>query len=159
MTASFLDELEAITAEVRDTAEKVLPVPFSGGKLGVRFRVPSDPEVITPVIAAYRMHAALTSEQAKQFLIDCCDEIVKRNGDGEWVPRDPDGGPLRFDAGDERWGPDVKTARDCVAKLYNLATKPIAHQGHAEILLDWLQGIDAEVAARVEGESPGGDSS
>jgi hypothetical protein len=45
------------------------------------------------------------------------------------VPRESyDGGPLRFDAGDERWGDDVKTARDCVAKLYNLATKPIAHR-------------------------------
>jgi hypothetical protein len=64
-----------------------------------------------------------------------------------------------FDAGDERWGTDVKTARDCVAKLYNLDTQPLAAAGHADVLVDWLQGLDAAIQTRVEGESGGGAAS
>jgi hypothetical protein len=80
----------------------------------------------------------------------------RRNGSDELEPVDPEGGPLRFDAGDERWGTDVKTARDCVAKLYNLDTQPLAAAGHADVLVDWLQGLDAAIQTRVEGEFGGG---
>jgi hypothetical protein len=69
------------------------------------------------------------------------------------------GGPLRFDAGDDRWGKKVKTARDCVSELYHLKQQPLAHIGHADLLVDWLQGLDAEIAARAAGESGGGAAS
>jgi hypothetical protein len=156
VTGSFLDELEGIGAQLRKVAVKDLDVPGSGGKLVVRFRPPADEDALTPVVAAYKLQGALPSDLAKQLLVDCCDEILRRTPKGELEPRDPEGGPLRFDAGDERWGKDVKSARDCVTKLYHLKQQPLAHIGHADLLVDWLQGLDAEIAARAAGESGGG---
>jgi hypothetical protein len=156
MTGSFLDELEQIGAQLRKGAVKELDVPGSAGKLVVRFRPPTDEDALTPVVAAYKVQGALPSDLAKQLIVDCCDEILRRTPAGTLEPRDPAGGPLRFDAGDERWGKKVKTARDCVAELYHLKQQPLAHIGHADLLVDWLQGLDAEIAARAAGESGGG---
>lgn len=147
---TFLEELRAVAEHVREHSTKVLDVPGAGGRLAVRFRPPPDREALTGLIAAYKMNGALSSDQERQLIIDCCDEILHRNGTGELSPVEPDGGPLRFDAGDERWGDDIKTARECVAKLYNLDKQPLAAAGHADVLVDWLQGIDADVAARVQ---------
>lgn len=152
---SFLEELQAVRDQVLAHSVKELDVP-PAGRHTIRFRAPADGEKLTPVIAAYRAVGALTRDQEAQLVIDCCDEILRRNGDGELEPADPEGGPLRFDAGDERWGADVKTARDCVAKLYNLDVQPLATAGHAEVLVDWLQGLDAVIEAQLAGESDGG---
>jgi hypothetical protein len=145
---SFLDELQAVREQVLKHSAKEIEVPPAGRHV-VRFRPPPDRDKLTPVLA----------DQQAQLLVDCCDEILRRNSDGELEPADPEGGPLRFDAGDERWGTDVKTARDCVAKLYNLDKQPLAAAGHADVLVDWLQGLDAAIQARVEGESAGGAAS
>lgn len=161
MTGSFLAELEEIDRHLRKNDRKVLQVPGAGGKLGVRFKPPADDSRLTGVVAALKLQGAIDSDTAKQFLVDCCDEIVRKNPkSGEWEPRDPDNGPLRFDAGDERWGLNGKaTARDCVAKLYHLDVQPLAHMGHADVLIDWLQGLDGEIEARLAGESDGGEHS
>jgi hypothetical protein len=161
VTGSFLEELDLLAEHLHKSDRKVLTIPGSGGKLGVRYKAPSDENAVTPVVAALKVQGAIDSETAKQFLVDCCDEIVRRNADGEWESRDPENGPLRFDVGDERWGklPAKATARHCVAKLYNLDVQPIAHIGHADVLFDWLQGLEGEIAARVEGESDGGAAS
>jgi hypothetical protein len=159
MTGSFLDELEQIGAQLRSRAVKELDVPGSAGKLVVRFRPPTDEDALTPVVAAYKVQGALPSDLAKQLIVDCCDEILRRTPAGTLEPRDPAGGPLRFDAGDDRWGKKVKTARDCVSELYHLKQQPLAHIGHADLLVDWLQGLDAEIAARAAGESDGGAAS
>lgn len=155
---TFLDELRAVREQVLKQSTKELPVP-PDGRIVVRFRPPSDRDKLTPVVAAYKINGALTSDEERQLIVDCCDEILRRGEDGELVPVEPEGGPLRFDAGDDRWGSDVKTARDCVAKLYNLDKQPLAATGHADALVDWLQGVDAAIAARVEGESDGGAAS
>jgi hypothetical protein len=155
---SFLDELQAVREQVLKHSAKEIEVPPAGRHV-VRFRPPPDRDKLTPVLAAYRIVGALDADQQAQLLVDCCDEILRRNSDGELEPADPEGGPLRFDAGDERWGTDVKTARDCVAKLYNLDKQPLAAAGHADVLVDWLQGLDAAIQARVEGESAGGAAS
>lgn len=152
---SFLDELKAVRSQVVAQAEKTLEVPGSGGRQAVRFRPPTDLDArdrLTGVVAAYRVGGALSAAQEKQLLVDCCDAVLIRGDDGEL--QDPDGGPrLVFDASDERWGDDVNNAHDCVSKLYNLDVQPLAAAGQADVLIDWLQGLDAEIQARAEGNS------
>lgn len=149
---AFADELRAVAAEVHSRATKTLEVPGSGGKLAVRFKPPQDRDRLMPVVAAYRVGSSLDTAGELQLLVDCCDEILVRNGNGEH--EQPEGGPLRFDAGDERWGGGVKTARDCVARLYMLDDQPLAAATHVVTLVDWMQGLETELAVRVEGESP-----
>lgn len=157
---SFIADLAAIREKISGDARQELPVPGTGEKIVVRFRPPpaADPEArerLTAVVAAYRMQGALSAEQELQLLIDCCDEVLHRNGDGQLHQPD-DAGPLRFDASDDRWGDDVETARDCVRKLYSLDVQPLAASGTADNLVDWLQGLHREVLARVEGKSESG---
>lgn len=147
----FLTELRAVRENVLARATKTIAVPGSGGRLAVRFRPPEDRDRLTEIVAAYMVNGALSREQELQLLVDCCEQVLHLDGDGaELEGYDP---PLRFDGSDERWGQDVDSARECVAKLYNLDTQPLAVSGHADALVDWLQGVDAEVAARVEGKS------
>lgn len=153
MTGTFLDELRVVRKVVEAQSSVVLDVPGSGGRQAVRFRPPPDRDKLTPVLTLYKAKGCLDPGEELQFLVDCCDEVLHRDEHGEMVPVDPDGGPLRFDGSDERWGDDVDTARDCVRKLYNLDLQPLAAAGAADRLFDWLQGIDAEIAARVEGKS------
>lgn len=153
---SFLDELRAVADDVRANAEKTLDVLGAGGKLAVRFKPPEGNEArerLGYIVARYRVGGSLSKEQELQLLVDCHDEILHRNGSGQRESYDP---PLRFDAGDERWGGDCKTARECVEKLYNLDVQPLAISPVADTLVDWLQGIDTEMAARAEGKSESG---
>lgn len=152
---SFLDELRAVREHVLTQATKTLTVPGSRGALAVRFRPPEDRDKLTAIVAAYMVRGALNRDQELQLLVDCCEQVLHRNGSGELEELDP---PLRFDGSDERWGDTSMTARDTVAKLYNLDAQPLAATGHADALIDWLQGVDAEAAARVEGESEGGEA-
>lgn len=159
---SFLEELRAAHDRVMSSATKVLPVPERGlppsrWPRAVRFRAPSNRDKIAPIIATYREGAAPSTEQVLQLIIDCHDEVLRRDANGGWAPADPDGGPLRFDASDERWGlGDSGTARQAVAALYHLDAQPLALDGTVETLVDWLQGMDIEALLRVEGESAGG---
>lgn len=163
---SFLDELKADHAEALTNSTKVIGVPVSGQPPsnwhhGVRFRPPSDPSRLNDVMAAARSLGAPTSEQALQLIVDCCDEVVRNAGNAEkptWESIEGDK-PLRFDASDERWGDDVKNARDCVRKLYKLDVQPAVHFNVADVLIDWLQGIDLQAMARVEGKSDNGAAS
>jgi hypothetical protein len=155
--STFLDELRVVSSHIRQHSRRELDVPGSGGKIVVRFRPPADRDTLTPAVAAYKDQGALSSDQERQLLVDCCDEILRRTDTGDLEAFD-DEGPLRFDASDDRWGDDVTTARECVAKLYNLDQQPLAAAGHAEVLIDWLQGIDAEVAARVQEAGKAGPS-
>jgi hypothetical protein len=153
LTPSFADELRAVRENVLARAVKTVPVPGSHGTLAVRFRPPEDRDKLTPVVASYMVRGALSREQELQLLVDCCDEILMRDENGELVSADPDGGPLRFDGSDARWGlGENATARDTVAKLYNLDVQPLAITGTADAVVDWLQGVDAEAAASVEGK-------
>lgn len=153
---SFLEDLEIVHERVRRASVKDLPVPGSARALWVRFRPPPDRDRLTPVITEYKMNGALSAEQELQLIVDCGQEVLRRGPDGKLESYDP---PLHFDGGDERWGDDVKTARQCVAKLYNLDLQTLAAAGVADSLVDWLQGVDAEAAARVEGESAAGAAS
>lgn len=149
--SSFLEDLRDTERHIRDQAVKELLVPGRGGRIAVRYKPPSrtaEHDPVAPVIAAYRSRGALSIEQEKQFIIDCHAEILRRdNPEGDWESYDPS---LRFDAGDERWPDWVEKARDCVAALFALDKQPAATSGHADALLDWLQGLDAEVAAAVD---------
>jgi hypothetical protein len=158
MTGSFLDELAAIREQLLKHSAKDLDVPAAAASSS-SVPAPEDRDKLTPVVAAYRIAGALTAETAKQLLVDCCDEILRRNPTASSSPR-PRGRPLRFDAGDERWG----TGRQDRPRLRRQALQPrqqqpLAAAGHADVLVDWLQGLDAEIAARVEGESAGGAAS
>lgn len=168
--SSFLQELEIEREIVERNSELTIPVP-PRGKLAVRFRPPVDRGKIDGILSRYRAGAAMSGDQERQLIVDCCDEIVTRNPgwdgkdpDGRWLPVDPEGGPLRFDAGDDRWGDDITanpktTALDCVAKLYNLDLQTAVAAGIGDALMDWLSGVNAAVEAAIEGESAGGAAS
>lgn len=152
MAASFLDELRTMADRVHGHATKELQVPGSGGRIAVRYRPPSR-DKLTALLTAYTFAGALSGDEETQLLVDCCDTVLACDPEtGDTSPFD-DEGPLRFDASDERWGDDVETARDCVAKLFRLDVQPLAASRHVGSLVDWLNGIDAEISARVEGKS------
>jgi hypothetical protein len=157
--ASFLDDLRAIDAKASTLDHRDLEVPRSGGLIVVRYRsTPGLRDKLSDVIASYRTGGALTASQEQQLLIDCHEQIMRRPSPGaEAEPYEPE--PLRFDAGDDRWPPGVQTARDTVARLFKLDQVPLAAAGHVEVIVDWLQGLDADIAARTEGESGGGVTS
>lgn len=146
---SLLDELREEAEQARKRAVKVLAVP--GSRFGVRFRPPPR-EKLTQFLAAYRANAIEPADEL-QLIVDCCDEIVRRDDDDidQSQPADPDGGPWRFDASDERWGDGVHNAHDCVGKLYQLDAQPFAVSGHVETLALWLQGVENEMTRRAEG--------
>lgn len=152
MSGSFLDELRETRQHVLKHSRKELAIPGTADRIVVRFRPPADEAMLRDIVTAYRTNEPLSVEQVEQLIVDCCDEILRKNPDTGKHEGDPDG-PLRFDGGDERWGDNVSTARDCVHALYNLDITPLAADGHALALIPWLQGLDAEVAARVEGKS------
>lgn len=146
---SFLDEMRTARQRILDTSTRDLAVPGTGGRVWVRYKAP-DRDRLDDVVNASLVGEALSKDQELQLLVDCCEQIMRPDGNDGLEPFDPDSGPLRFDGGDERWGPDVKSARDCVAKLFNLDHQPLAATGHAQTLIGWLQGIERELEARVE---------
>lgn len=147
---SLLDELREDADQARAQNRKVLAIP--GSRFAVRYQPPPR-DKLTAFISAYRANS-IDSDDELQFLVDCCDEILRRDGDGGGEPADPDGGAWTFDGSDERWGDDVNTARECVAKLYRLDQQPLAAANHVEALVVWLAGVEAEAARRVEGKPP-----
>lgn len=152
--ASLLDELRAMDDRLRQHATKTLAVAGSGGRVGVRYRPPADRDALTPVLAAMNTDGALSEAEELQLIVDCCDVVLRWDEEqGELAPDGGDDDPLRFDASDPRWGPNVKSARDCVAALFALDRQPLAASRHVGSLIDWLQGSEAEIAARVEGKS------
>jgi hypothetical protein len=156
--SSFLDELRAEEAAARAKATKTLFIP--GSAFGVQFRPPAR-EKLDAFLAAWRANA-LDRDDEVQFLIDCADQVVRRNGSDDGAPVDEDE-PLRFDGSDPRWGlPEHGTARQAVAKLYKLDVHPLAAAGHVQALVPWLQGLEAELARDVEEagkDSPAADRS
>lgn len=153
---TLLQELRAVREQVLEHAIKDVPVP-PDGRFVIRCKPPADRDKFTHVIAVYRQGGALSAAQEAQVFVDVCDEILLRDPDTGDLERVPGGdGPLRFDAGDERWDGECKTARECVAKLFNLDLQPMAAAGIADVLIDWLQGLEAEAAARAEGKSASG---
>lgn len=157
---SFADILNATRARVQASSHKTIPVPGTGGKIGVRFKPPARDRraALGQINENYRVNAPSSNDLQCQFLVDACDEVVRldeNGGEHHWEAGDP----LIFDASDPRWAdlatgtPD--TARECVRGLYNLDLLPSALDGICDMLTDWLHGVDAEVAARVEGKSEG----
>jgi hypothetical protein len=151
VTGSFLDELRAIRKVAMAHEHRDIGVHGSQDLL-VRCYPPTDPDVLMEYVGTFKVNGTLTIDQQRQLLIDCRAEVM-RSIDGKIVPAHDEGGPLRFDAGDERWGDDVKTARDCVSKLFNLDVHPLALAGQCDQIIDWMQGIDTAIASRVEGKS------
>lgn len=157
--SGFLDELRAEEAEARKRDRKTLFIP--GSKFGVRFRPPESREKISPFLAAWRAND-LDTATVQQFLIDCHEQVVRRNGSDDGEPVDPDS-PLRFDASHPLWEmPESANAHQCVAKLYKLDVHPAAMDGHVQVLVPWLQGLEAEMEMRVREagkDSAGAESS
>ncbi|MEJ7824912.1 MAG: hypothetical protein WKF48_05760 [Solirubrobacteraceae bacterium] len=151
--SSFLEELRAADEDLRHrTKPLVLDVPGRGGKYAIRYRPPEDRDVLTPVLARISNGGALDESEELQLIVDCCDEVLVRENPPRGEAVQPEGGPLRFDAGDERWG-DTKTARGCVSWLFAANQFPLSPARHVGSLIDWLQGLQAESAARLEGKS------
>lgn len=146
---SFLDALRTARQRILDTSTRDLAVSGTGGQVWVRYKAP-DRDCLDAVVNASLAGESLSKDEELQLLVDCCEQIMRPDGNGGLEPFDADSGPLRFDAGDERWGTDVKSARECVAKLFNLDHQPLAATGHAQTLVGWLQGIEREIEARVE---------
>lgn len=143
--SDFLSELRAEEAAARKRAYKVLFIP--GSQFGVRF-VPPSREKLNTFLTAWRAND-IDAATEKQFLIDCADQVVRRNGTDDGEPVDADE-PLRFDASDPRWGlPDSGNAHQCVAKLYKLDVHPTAASGHMQSLMPWLAGLEDELELRV----------
>lgn len=148
---SFLDDLRDLDRHVRAHATKSLVVTGSGGHIAVRYR-PPDRSQLGALITAFNTGEALTKDEELQLIVDCCDEIVQHDP-GTGIETSYDDGPLCFDASDPRWGDGVKTARDCVARLFKIDLQPLAAAGHIGTLVPWLNGLEAEASARVEGKS------
>jgi hypothetical protein len=154
---SLADDLAELDARAFEHSTKVLDVPGRGGRLCVRYRAPRDRDRLTPILAAHSTEGALSGDEELQLLVDCCDEVMRRS-DPDAEPESYEGGPLRFDGSDPRWGlGDKATARDCVRKLFGTDKFPLAPSRHANALVDFLQGIEIEVALRVEGKSGSGE--
>lgn len=151
--ASFLDDLREAEEETLNNARLTIEVPRS--RMVVRFRPhPGGRRALTPYIAIYKNREALSPEDEVQLIVDCCEEILRRDNDGQIVSYEPD--PLTFNAGDERWteaDDPPKTARECVRRLYRLDEQPGAAAGTADALMGWLQGLIDGTPGRVEGNS------
>lgn len=156
MGDSFLDDLRAISAQVEQDSTITIAVPPSF-RVAVRFRSPEGGrDTLSPYIAKYRLGEALDAEDEMQLIVECCDEILRCDPETGATSPYSEGRPLRFDAGDERWGPDdarPKSARGCVAKLYSLDEVPGAAAGTADRLMSWLMGLREQASQRVEGKS------
>ena len=149
---NLLDELREDAEQARRQAEKVLAIP--GSRFAVRFTPPRR-DRLDPFLAAYRT-GQLTETDEVQFIVDCHDEILRRDGQGGGEPADPDGGPWRFDASDLRWDlGEHGNAHQCVKRLYRHEDQPLVVSNHVEALVLWLGGLDAENARRAEGKSNG----
>lgn len=148
---TLLDELREDAEQARKTAEKVLAIP--GSRFAVRF-VPPPREKLDTFLANYR-NGALSENDELQMIVDCHDEILRRDGDGGGAPADPENGPWKFDGSDERWGADVDNAHQAVMKLYRHATQPFVVSNHVEALVLWLGGLDAEAGRRAVGKLNG----
>ena len=153
MSGSFLEELRAISKVAKAHEHKDIVVPGVAGRwwCGASRRTTRTPSRGT--WARTRSTGTLSFDQQRQLLIDCRAEVMRRGEDGQVVQADPEGGPLRFDAGDERWGGDVKTARDCVSKLFSLDMLPLALAGELRPAHRLVAGHRPAIAARVEGKS------
>jgi hypothetical protein len=157
--ASLLDDLRALEERLLKVSVKELAIPGSGGRIAVRYTMPEDRDKLQPVMRAFGTGEPLSPEEELQLLIDCNAEVRRGDpGTGETEPYDDDG-PLHFDASDPRWGDDVTTARQCVEKLFKLKLQPLAISRHVSSIVPWLQGVDAEILARVEGNSSASSSS
>jgi hypothetical protein len=162
--ASFIEEIRSIRQRALESSSKVLDVPGYGGRIAIRY-IPTGRETLGDVLAASQRGEALSKDDELQLLVDCCDEILKREGDpdDEPVPYDDSGTPLAFNAGDERWlelvGTQPRTARECVELLFMLDQQPLATARHAGSLVDWMNGLERELAARVEGKPSTGPGS
>lgn len=165
--SSLIDDLRAMAQAIHDNSTTELTVLGAGGRLAVRYRPPAR-EKLDDVLSAYMFGRAMSADEEVQLLVDCCDTVLRADpATGETKPYD-DQGALRFDDSDPRWAqmaevfseiterklPAPKSARDCVRLLFRLDAQPMAAAGHAQTLVPWLQGIRAEIAARVEGKSP-----
>lgn len=173
--SSLLDDLRAMASAVEANSSITLNVAGAGGRLAVRYRPPNR-DKCDAILSAYAIGRALSADEEAQLLVDCCDAVVRADpATGDTSPYD-DQGPLRFDDSDSRWAEmaDVFTqvaaetaapgttprrfkppesARECVRLLFRLDTQPMAAAGHAETIQPWLQGVRAEITARVEGNS------
>jgi hypothetical protein len=161
---SFIEEIRSIRQRALDSNTKTLDIPGYGGRLAVRY-VPTGRDTLGEVLSAAQRGEALSKDEELQLLVDCCDEIVKREDDpdAEPVAYDDTGTPLVFNAGDERWielvGHQPRTARACVEALFMLDQQPLAAARHAGSLVDWMNGMEREIAARVEGKLSNGHGS
>lgn len=173
--SSLIDDLRAMAQAIEDNESLELNVPGAGGLFAVRYRPPARDKV-DAVLTAVALGRALSADEEVQLLVDCCDSVVRADpASGETRPYD-EGGNLRFDDSDPRWA-DIaevftlvaaekakpgetprtfkapESARDCVRLLFRLDIQPIAAFGHTQTIVPWLQGMRAEITARVQGNS------
>lgn len=164
MTPSFIEEVRQLRQRAVASSHKTLDVPGYGGRFAIRYGA-TDRDDLGTVLAAAQAGEALSKADELQLLVDCCVEILKREGDrdAEPVPYDDSGRPLQFNAGDERWleilGEQPKTARGCVEAFFMLDQQPLAAARHAGSLVDWMNGLERELEARVEGKPSSGPGS
>jgi hypothetical protein len=158
----FLAEIRALRERIRrEHASLDLAVPGTAGRVVVRYEPPPR-ERLNGIASAIAFGQDPGESVELDLIINACQQILVRPApNAEPQPIDPDGGPVRFDAGDERlarafgFGDDVATARDAVRRVFMTDEQPFATAGHFFRLIEWLQGVDAEADARVEGESGG----
>lgn len=148
---AFLDDLRQDYEAAGHRAPLDLDVPWSHGRLVVRYRVPSRDEV-APILNAMINGEQLTGDVEDDLLISACVEILGRDGD-ELVPLDPDS-PVRFD--DDRLGEllgfEASSARDCLRKAFRADEYPLAITSHTGALVDYLQATEDAAVGRVEGK-------
>lgn len=155
----LIAQLRAARDQARGEATLDLAIPGYGGRLIARYQAP-ERDRLGPVITAVASGSEISQGDELDLLIAACTGLFVSDGQDASTPRplDPEGGPVRFDGGDERLsrllGFDaVRTARDAARKTFMTDRYPLAPSGHCYRLIGWLQGLDAEIALRAEGES------
>jgi hypothetical protein len=156
--SSVIEQLRARRAQIKDNAVLELDVPGQPG-LVIRYRPPHERERIGNALAVVAAGANPSEGHIDvDLVVRCTSEILQRDGK-ELVALAEEGGPVRFDQDDARLArlldfPEGLPARQQAHELFMSAEQPWAIDRHYLRLVDFLQGIDHDLRARVEGESP-----
>jgi hypothetical protein len=164
---STLDELRALHDEALNEQTIELPVTPAQyrGAVWIRYSVPKERETLEGILAAAVTGTVLSRDADADLVIACARELLRRTGDGEFVPFFDDDRPFRFNREDKRlaqWlDTELITEREQVRALFITDRFPIAISGHFDRLLGWLQGVRDEARERVEeaGKEDGSASS
>lgn len=151
---SLRDRLRQRREEMRADNTLDLLIPGYDGELAVRYRPISEDQLQRFADRLTKKTGGEALLAARQLIIAAAETVLVRE-DGELRPlTDDNGAPIIFDA---RLGEimeiEADRAVDIVAEVFSPdGVQPLAVNAHGGALINWMQGNDAEVDARLLGE-------